>query len=657
MKRFLFLSLLLITSLCLRGEDATIVRSGKCGPYITYKLMSDGTLYINGTGDMYSWPKLITNSYDDTSVMPSYIGSAKNIVISEGVTNIGDHAFYKCTNLLSVSIPQTVTRIGERSFGNCNKLGVINLPDGLTSIGQSCFENCGELSSIVIPNGVTKVKTTTFKGCSGLTSITIGSSVSSVEEGAFEGCSNVKELVYAEGCTKTLQTNLTSLTSIAIPNSVTSIGSYSFYNCTSLTSIAIPNSVTSIESYSFYNCTNLSSINLPDGVTSIGRSALAGCRNLTAMRIPNSVSSIGEYCFDGCSGVSFIELPNNLTTLPQHLFQNCTGLETVIIGEGMTSIGAYAFDGCTGVKSIYCKALVPPSFGSTFNNEIRQNATLYVPNRNSSYAHYVAHDKWGTIQNIQEIDMLLLDEYISDTSLPVLPMVELNDDTPFSNQSSSMVQNLSYIRTFNNVNWQALYVPFKMNYEDWCNDFEVAKINNFHQFDTDDNGEFDNLQMEVIKVKSGTLKANHPYLIKAKSPGEKVIELLDTRLYACLEKNCVCNSMETTYTFTGTYAGMSGEDMYNNSYYSMGGGSLILAEDATANLKPYRWYLKMEGRDGQVIPTPSSVRVMVCDGETCSIETLSFDNASTPLYSVDGRMVENSKAKGLYIINGKKVLR
>lgn len=235
--------------------------------------------------------------------------------------------------------------------------------------------------------------------------------------------------------------------------------------------------------------------------------------------------------------------------------------------------------------------------------------------------------------------------------------VTLVDGTSYVGGANKDCTTLTYTRTFNNTGWQAFYVPFQMSYEDWCDDFEVAKVNNFHQFDTDDDGEFDDLRMEIIKVKSGTLKQNHPYLIKAKATGDKSITLSNATLYAAEENSFVCNSMETTYTFTGTYDGISGADMYNEKYYSMGGGSLILAEDATANLKPYRWYLKMEGRDGQVIPTPSSVSVMVWDEETNSIETFSFDNAPTTCYSIDGRMVTTAKAKGLYITNGKKVLR
>lgn len=235
--------------------------------------------------------------------------------------------------------------------------------------------------------------------------------------------------------------------------------------------------------------------------------------------------------------------------------------------------------------------------------------------------------------------------------------VTLEDGTSYVGGINKDCTTLTYTRTFNNTGWQAFYVPFQMSYEDWCDDFEVAKVNNFHQFDTDDDGEFDDLRMEIIKVKSGTLKQNHPYLIKAKTTGDKSITLSNATLYAAEENSFVCNSMETTYTFTGTYDGISGADMYNEKYYSMGGGSLILAEDATANLKPYRWYLKMEGRDGQVIPTPSSVSVMVWDEETNSIETFSFDNAPTTCYSIDGRMVTTAKAKGLYITNGKKVLR
>ena len=92
----------------------------------------------------------------------------------------------------------------------------------------------------------------------------------------------------------------TSLTSVTIPNSVTSIGDYAFSNCTSLTSVTIPNSVTNIGNSAFYNCTSLTSVNIPNSVTTIGWEVFQGCTSLTSITIPNSVTSIGNRAFYNC---------------------------------------------------------------------------------------------------------------------------------------------------------------------------------------------------------------------------------------------------------------------------------------------------------------------------------------------------------------------
>lgn len=134
-----------------------------------------------------------------------------------------------------------------------------------------------------------------------------------------------------------------NLTSIRIPDGVTSIGDCAFNYCRSLRSITIPNSVTSIGGEAFYNCTSLTSITIPDSVTSIGSSAFEYCSSLTSITIPDSVTTIGDYAFDGCDG-----------------------LTDVVIGNGVTSIGSCAFGECTGELTINNKIIIETDY--TFSN-------------------------------------------------------------------------------------------------------------------------------------------------------------------------------------------------------------------------------------------------------------------------------------------------
>ena len=169
-----------------------------------------------------------------------------------------------------------------------------------------------------------------FSYCKGLTSITIPDSVTSIGSYAFY---------------------YTSLASITIPDSVTSIGSYAF-GYTRLASVTIPNSVTSIGGGAFDNCRSLTSITIPNSVASIGVSAFAYCTSLASITIPNSVTFIGAAVFSQCSSLTSVTIPDNVTSIEFGAFEYCTNLNSVTIPDSVTSIGQGAFAGCTSLASI-----------------------------------------------------------------------------------------------------------------------------------------------------------------------------------------------------------------------------------------------------------------------------------------------------------------
>ena len=217
-----------------------------------------------------------------------------------------------------------------------------------------------------------------------MTSVNIPNSVTSIENWAFSYCSG--------------------LTSVTIPNSVTYIGGYAFYRCSGLTSVTIPNSVTTIGESAFADCSSLNSINVASGNTHYSsidgvlynyvQDTLIECPGArTSLTIPNSVTSIGNNAFLYCRGLTSITIPNSVTSIGNDAFYYCRGLTSITIPNSVTSIGNNAFSYCRDLTSVKCLASIPPSIGNNSFQNISDTCTLTVPC--SSLEAYTASD-WNT---------------------------------------------------------------------------------------------------------------------------------------------------------------------------------------------------------------------------------------------------------------------
>jgi hypothetical protein len=145
-----------------------------------------------------------------------------------------------------------------------------------------------------------------------------------------------------------------------------------------ITTVIIPDGVTTIRDYTFYYCDMLEEVTIPDGVTSIGKSAFCRCSSLEEVTIPNSVIYIGQYAFQYCSGLTSVTIGSGVTNIDKEAFRYCSGLTEVTIPDSVTSIGQYAFRGCTGLMSITVEAVTPPTItNSTFESSYRN--PIYVP--------------------------------------------------------------------------------------------------------------------------------------------------------------------------------------------------------------------------------------------------------------------------------------
>ena len=371
---------------------------GTCGDNLTWRILNGNELIIEGTGAMDDF-----NSY--SAPWYNYRNLIQDITLPEGVTSIGEYAFYECSSLTAITIPEGVTWIGNSAFYGCSSLTAITIPESVTSIGEWAFEGCSSLTTITIPEGVTSIGWGAFYGCSSLTSITLPEGVTSIEGYAFTECRSLTAITIPESVTSigsSAFSGCSSLTSITIPEGVTSIGERAFCYCTSLTSITIPKSVTSIGYSAFSGCSSLTAITFPENsqLTSIGEGAFNGCWSLTTITLPEGVTSIGREAFRNCSSLTAITLPKGVTYIGNDTFSDCSKLTDINIPEDVKWIGAYAFSGCSSLTTITCKAMTPPTiYNASFYD--CYNATLYVPA--AAVSTYRETYPWNYFENIQGI--------------------------------------------------------------------------------------------------------------------------------------------------------------------------------------------------------------------------------------------------------------
>ena len=330
------------------------------------------------------------NKYTGSITIPE---SVQYNNVDYSVTSIGDFAFDGCSGLTSVTIPNSVTSIGDYTFSSCSGLTSITIPNSVTSVGRVAFDGCSGLTSVHISDIGAWCKISfdsnplsyahhLFLNGEEIKDLVIPNSVTSIGNYSFDGCSG--------------------LASVTIPNSVTSIGSWTFADCSGLTSVTIPNNVTSIGDFAFRGCSGLTSITIPNSVTSIGGFTFLGCSGLTSVTIPNSVTSIGRSAFY-CSGLTSITIPNSVVSIGESAFFGCSDLTSVTIGNDINSIGSNAFASCPEIKDVYSYSEKVPKTGSdAFKDSYIEYATLHVPS--SAVNAYKAAEPWKNFKSFVAID-------------------------------------------------------------------------------------------------------------------------------------------------------------------------------------------------------------------------------------------------------------
>ena len=419
-----------------------IISQGYCGAEgheedVTWVLKNTShnyTLTISGTGAMAD--------YDDPSERPwdSYANGIETIVIEDGVTSIGSSAFYDCASQTTVTIPSSVTSIGKYAFENCSGLTTITIPASVTSIGYGVFASCNQLETMmveagnkvydsrnscnaiiekesntliagckntIIPDDVTNIGNNAFEGCEGLTTVTIPAGVTYIGPDAFFYCTGITDVycnadptkltwdevgcddfkedgstiihvadadpwytkfggvvngVFRDPSTIPLTWNYDAGTKTLSFSGKEPIPSYDLDErpwkdyVEEVENIVINEGVRGIGNQAFSGCSGLTTVTIPASVTSIGKYAFNYCSGLTTITIPASVKSIGFCAFNRCTSLTTVTIPASVTSIDSRAFEGCDGLTTVTIGSGVNFIGVDAFFNCTAVTDVYCYA-------------------------------------------------------------------------------------------------------------------------------------------------------------------------------------------------------------------------------------------------------------------------------------------------------------
>lgn len=334
------------------------------------------------------------NNSENEYYLMGYVGDETSIVLPDKISNnsygLYDYAFYRNNKISEVIIANNVSSIGISAFEGCYSLSNIVLPTSITSINTNAFKDCANLTEIVIPNSVSYLGEGVLSGCSSLENITlpfIGSVANPTEQSkstvfgyifgqynytgatatsqSYASSGNVIQCVTYYIPTKLKKATITGgkvlygafsecvmLTTIVLPNGITSISEAAFEECLGLTTITIPASVKYIEKQAFIQCTNLVEVKFSEELISIGLQSFGYCSSLKNLVIPNSVTEIEAYAFSRCSSLTNVSLGEKVEYIGSAAFEYCNNLVTITIPFGVNSIGLGAFSGCNSLKGI-----------------------------------------------------------------------------------------------------------------------------------------------------------------------------------------------------------------------------------------------------------------------------------------------------------------
>lgn len=589
-----------------------------------------------------------------------YCTGLTNITVPGNVKDIGGSAFAYCTNLESITLNEGTVSIGGNAFNNCKKIKSMTIPNTVTNLGVGVFSYCYALENVVIGDGVTEIPSDSFYLCTPLNTLTIGKNVKKIGGLGYDvkwlrtihisdlsawckisfsaapladggslylNGERITELVIPDDVTEikpyafyncdaitsvTMHDNVTSigenafrecysLSKLENGDNVTSIGNGAFYRCVNLNELGILDNVASIGDYAFYECYSLKKMKIGDNVTSIGDYTFYRCVNLNELEIGENVTSIGYYAFRYCSGLSELKIGNNVTSIGRYAFLDCSNLKKIEIGENVTSIGESAFDGCSGLTDItsYIPAekLFVPGYRA-FGYSVNSNCILYVPK--GAKEKYASTDRWNMFTNIIEMRK-------------------------------------SFDLAVTAAEHATLFLDFDTDIPEGV---EVYTANG-----TDGNC----LKMQQV---TGVLPANTGVMVKAPA-GTYTFTESDSTANA-IEDNLLLGSVEDTIITPGEDTKCYVLSMQDGIVGMYG----VALSDGSFKNNANKAYLALGTDAGDGAETPGVERsngyYFDFSGIT-AIDAVQTEDNDNVYYDLSGRVVENP-ACGIYILNGKKVL-
>ena len=301
------------------------------------------------------------------------------IHFSEGLQEIGSSAFSSCP-VSKLDLPNTLTTIGWYAFSNCDQLVELNLPDSIVSLGQDAFGHCSSLRTVKLPAHLKVIPESLFSHCNALEQVQMPEDLEEIQRYAFLDCPNLKSITlpgsiknigydafeseeFDEGglhyCITNYITNIHDCTVSAedwdgeldIPSSINHggrtfvVNSLDFSGCKGLTSVRIPDTVSTISDGAFAGCEKLRSIEIPSSVTTIGAEAFKGCEALKSIELPDAVTEIAESLFEGCWRLRKVRFGSDVTVIGESAFKDCEFLQHLPLPDSVRRIGKSAFEG------------------------------------------------------------------------------------------------------------------------------------------------------------------------------------------------------------------------------------------------------------------------------------------------------------------------